>query len=376
MTNSLLIYLCQQDQTQSTEAAYNFDTTIIGDLVDADVGYAITTEGTPVQFVGKDRREEVHDRPYYVQSNTLYNSHFCADSPDQFSREVELFSGERVAVDDYEVILISHFWLHHHYLRYLQRNFPEQTYIGIQEESVQDIIGSASRLQAAHFETLTRLDGAIAFNEQYRRWIEPHCDEVLRMPLPVPPDHFDGIIGGKRQLRDAACVGIGTWNVDHGNFYTNVRVLEKVRDNGHDISGEIIGILDRQRGVVDGLQEEFDFLRVYDYMSGGFYDHLASLQFAVLMTTRATAGRVAAECAGLGVPCVGNENNDMQVRCWPELAVDPHDVPGAIARVNRLLEDDTFYASTVQTAQRRLSGLQDVDRFERRLRLFLSDVRD
>jgi hypothetical protein len=234
---------------------------------------------------------------------------------------------------------------------------------------------SASRLQAAHHETLNDLAGLIVFNEQYRRWMEPHCDAVLQIPLPIPPGHFDGVGQGARP-RESACIGIGTWNVDHGNFYTNVRILDRVRAAGYDISGEIIGILDRQRGVVDGLDEQFDFIEVYEYMEDEFYDHLAGLQFAVLMTTRATAGRTAAELAALGVPCVGNEHNDMQARCWPELAVDPYDVPGAIALVERLLTDEQFYRSTVSTAQRRVAELQEMDTFKRRLQEFLDHVRE
>lgn len=374
MPDTLLIYLEKQSYTQDSEASKSFDTTIIGDLLGADVGYAVTADDEAIQFQKYDERaEEVFETDYHVQTSTIYNERFCVTDEDEYTDTVELFDGERVCVGDYDVVLISHFWMHHHYLRYLQSRYPDVTFIGIQEESVQDLIGSSSRLQTAHFDTITELDGLIALNEQYRRWIEPHRPNVMYMPLPVPDGQFAGY-SPSTDRRDAACIGIGTWNLDHSNFYTNLRVLDSVRRNGASLDGEIIGIRDRQVETTVGFEERFDYVTAHGFMYEELYDYLVDFEFAVIMTTRATAGRMAADFAGLGVPCIGNKYNDFQARCWPELSVDPYDVPQAIALAERLLDDEEFYESTIERARRELSALQDHGRFENRLKRYVSEV--
>lgn len=374
MTDTLLIYLAQQDESQDGGDGYSFDTRMLAELLGADVGHAVTEDGTPVQFVGEERRETVYDRPYYVQSSTLYDSHFCLSGPDRFTPEVVLTDGERVPVAAYDRVLISHFWLHHSYLDQLLDAVPEPTYVGVQEESVQDVIATGSQLQAAHFDTLDRLDGMIAFNEQYRRWIEPHCRAVLRIPLPIPPEQFADA-PTDAPSRGAVCAGVGTWNVDRANFYTNLRVVDRVRASGHDVDAEIVGIRDRQRGEVAGLDERFDHLSVFGYMDEAFYDHLAGLEFAVLTTTRATAGRVAAELAGLGVPCIGNEHNDMQARCWPDLTVDPYDTERAVELAERLLTDASFYREQTRRARTAVRDEFDAEETCAGLETFLRRVR-
>lgn len=374
MTDTLLIFLEKQSYTQDSGTEKNYDTTIIGDLVDADLGYAVTDDGEPLQYANSDRRsEDVFEPDYYVQTSTVYNERFCVSDPDRFSDTVELFDGERVSPGDYDVVLISHFWMHHYYLDWLMSRFPETTFVGIQEESVQDIAGSASRLQATHFETIERLDGLVALNEQYRRWIEPHRPNVMQMPLPIPKGQFEGY-ESSADGRNAACVGVGTWNLDNANFYTNVRVLDRLRRNGADLDGEIVGIRDWQEGAVEGLESKFDYVTTRGFIDEGLYDHLAEFELAIIMTTRATAGKMALDFAGVGVPCIGNVHNAFQARCWPELSVDPYDVPQAVALGERLLEDEEFYEATVRRAQREVSALQDHDRFEERLRQYLSDV--
>ena len=376
MTDVLLIYLKNQSYTQETGTEYHFDTTIIGDLLGADKGYAVTTDDEPIQFHGFDKREqEVFEQDYYVQTSTVYNRHFCVSDEDLFTTEVELFSGERVDVGSYDVVLISHFWMHHYYLRYLLDEYTETTFIGIQEESVQDILGSSSRLQMQHFRTLIELDGLIAFNEQYRRWSEPHRPNVMHMPLPVPPGQYDDYDPASER-RDAACVGLGTWNLDHSNFYSNVRVLERLRANGHKLDGEIVGIRDWQQGTTVGFAEGLNHMTVRGFMYEELYDHLSEFKLAIILTSRATAGRMAADFAGLGVPCIGNGHNYFQSRLWPELSVDSFDVPSAIAIAERLLSDQSFYKETIRRAERELKALQNLDRFEERLANYVATVYD
>ncbi|PHQ44164.1 hypothetical protein Z052_00110 [Halorubrum sp. C191] len=375
MTDILMVFLQDQWYVPDTDAPSNFDTSIIGDLFDADVGWPVTTDGDSVQFKHSDLRdEEVLQTSIHYPTGTCYDERYVVSEPESFSTQVELATGEQVDIGDYDVVCISHFWMHHYYLRYLLDECPNVSFIGIQEEAVQDLAQTSSTMQAAHFDTVEKLDGYIAFNEQFREWIAPHRPNVIQMSLPVPKNQFPHEPLPREDRRDAACLGIATWNVDLANFYSNVRVLDRVRKNGTPHTGEIIGIRDRQRPDTDGLEERFDFLSVDGFIEEGMYERIADFDFAVILSMRATAGRAAADLAGMGVPCIGNIHNDFQARCFPDLSVEPHDVPKAIALAERLQTDEAFYQDVVARARREIEDCQNHDYFRDRLERYVDSV--
>lgn len=376
-TDVLLIFLQDQWYVPDTDAPSNFDTSILGDLLGADVGWPVTESGSSLQFAkGEKQDEEVLQTPIHYPTGTCYNERYVVSDDEEMSTQVELATGEQVSVGDYEVVLVSHFWMHHFYLSYLLDEFPEVSFIGVQEESVQDVMQSSSRLQMAHFDTITRLDGYIAFNEQFRRWIAPHCPNVLKTRLPVPKQQFDDIdVLPRDQRRNAVCLGTGTWNIDLANFYSNVRVLERVRESDAKYQGEIVGILDRQRPDTDGFTEQLEFVSVEGFIDEDWYARIADFDFAILLSARATADRVAADLAGVGVPCIGNLHNDFQSLCFPDLSVEPHDVSTAVTLAEQLLHDDQFWQQTVAQARRQIQKCQDHDHFRTQIKAYVDEIR-
>ncbi len=370
-----MLFLEDQWYVPDTDSPSNFDTSIIGDLLNTDVGWPVTADGESVQFKhAEQRNEEIlqTSRPY--STGTCYNERYVVSDEDELCDRVKTATGKEVRVRDYDVVLISHFWMHHFYLRYLLEEFPEISFVGIQEEAVQDLAQTSSSLQAAHFDTVERLDGYVAFNEQFRQWISPHRPNVIQMTLPVPKDQFPHEPLPRDERRNAACLGIATWNIDLANFYSNIRVLDRVRQNGAPHSGEIIGIRDRQRSDTNGLEDRFDFLQVDGFVETGIYERIANFDFAIIMSMRATAGRSAADLAGMGVPCIGNIHNNFQARCFPDLSVEPHDVQTATALAERLLNDDTFYRETIERARREIVDCQNHDHFRGRLERYIDSV--
>lgn len=85
-----------------------------------------------------------------------------------------------------------------------------------------------------------------------------------------------------------------------------------------------------------------------------------------------TRGRVPADCAAAGVPCVGT-TSDGQAELWPELAApDSTDTDRLVALAERSLTDEEFRARCVSKAQRRLANYnfsRTVERFTRAFEL-------
>ena len=120
--------------------------------------------------------------------------------------------------------------------------------------------------------------------------------------------------------------------------------------------------------------EDFEFLSVTEYLDEGYYDHLAEINLAVLLTTRATTGRPAAEFAGVGVPCIGTPANAHQRRCYPGLCVDPFDVDQATTLAERLLSEEAFYNRAIRTARYGLDTLQDIGSVRRTVKRLSESV--
>jgi glycosyltransferase involved in cell wall biosynthesis len=378
MTDILEITLQDQWYREDTGTEKVYDTSMFGNMVGADIGYGVTEDGEPLQSARYDRLEEtVLEDPVAVENMMSFHERHCVTDREVMTDDVKLADDSTVNVGDYDVILICHFWLHHAYTEYLLDEYPDKTFIGIIEESVQDITYSSSSLQMTHFRTISKLDGFITSTKQLRDWLLPKVDNVMYMPLPVPEGQFEG--EPKREDSDEEgriCVGVSTFDNLHANFYSNLLVLDRLRRDGHDVEGEIVGIRDRQRPVVDSYEEEFDNLTVHGFIESGLYDFYADMEFAVLLTNRATVGRASAELAGVGVPCIGNANNDMQSYCWPELSIDPYDTKKAVSLAKRLRNDPEFYRRNVERARRAIRDLQDHESYERRLKDYIESVHD
>lgn len=69
---------------------------------------------------------------------------------------------------------------------------------------------------------------------------------------------------------------------------------------------------------------------------------LSKHKYGVQLGT-AAAGSFNLNCAYLGIPCIGYNNVNTQVKCHPDLSVDVGDVQSAKGLINKLKNDKDFY---------------------------------
>jgi hypothetical protein len=70
---------------------------------------------------------------------------------------------------------------------------------------------------------------------------------------------------------------------------------------------------------------------------------LSTFKYAIHMMPTIAAGTFSLNCAYFGIPCIGNNKVDTQLKCFPSLSIDPEDVKSARELSKRLWEDDDFY---------------------------------
>lgn len=270
MTDVLLIYLEHEFKTETETSLGTFDNTLIADLVDADVGYPLTTNGGTLFDEMSDEIGEMIAEGHlgaYPEICSVYHEEFCVTEDDLISEQVRIQDGALKRIDAYDVVIVSHLWAHNYYIDYLSRRFPDLPIVAVQEGSIQDVIHYSSRLQLLHRRVLRSVDGYIAQNRQYEGYVRQFVDDVLFLPLHVPKRQFQTADTADARTNEI-CLGVTTWNVDFSNFYTNVLVLDALQDAGHDLRGEIVGLKDFQEKRV-GTLGDLEHVRTVPYIEGG-----------------------------------------------------------------------------------------------------------
>lgn len=365
-----MVFFEELQYTQESDETLSFDNSQYGELLGADIGHAITTEGTSVQRHYTDHHDDVLRESH---PSAMFDERQWVTNDELFAGDVRLRTGETVRVTDYDVVLVSQVVFHVPYIDYLTRQYPELSVIPIQDESLYEVQSLSATLQARQLEALRRVDGFVALDRVYHRWVSGLVDDAIRVPLLVPEGGFDGA----EPTADAdrgACLGCAPFNVDSSHFNTSIVVLESLREAGHDLSGEIIGVRDWQRKVLDGFERELPYVSLHGFIDEGFHEYLSGFEIGILLSPRVSAGRFSAEMAAMGVPCIGNVHNELQRRCFPELSVEIHETQEAAALADRLLSDAAFYRETVERATEAVRELQDYDAVKTRLERYVESV--
>lgn len=377
MSDTLLIYFEDIPWTQETETAdVPFSTSLYGTLLDADIGYAVTEDGRSIQQAHADSVEAaLGDADFPTKFSSGYRREYCITDPNRLTTRVNLFSGKTVDVGDYETVLVTFVLSQLYYIQYLRQRYPDITLIGIQDESLQDVQLFPPGLQMLHLEALDDVDGFISEDPVYARWVSGLVDEVLKLPLLVPTGHFADI-PSQAPSQGRICIGIGTNNLDPANIYTNLAVHRNLLERGYDMDAEFLGAVDFQQEKLAAYEMALNNVAILEYMDEGYYDHLAGYDLAVLLTERISAGRVSAELAAVGVPCIGNAKNDLQQRCFPELSIEPYDVPTAVELATRLLSDSDYREDILAQAKDEVAALEQHNEAEQQLRSFVNQIRE
>ena len=370
MPKTLLVYL------QNVPTTGRFDSTIFAHIIGADVGYAVASNGDSIQdYYLSDMLNVLHGNSVPIKTSTAFHEQFCITSDNLLTDRVRLADGRLASVAEYDVLLICHVWFHSYYVTYLKRRYPNLKLIGIQEEAVQDVTALSPLLQSFHLRCLRLFDGYIAVNREYKKWVSLFVQNLTYISLPVPLKQFrNAQIQPWHLRRDVACVGVGTWNLDSSNFYTNMLVLEGVRQNGVCLTGEIIGIRDWQQPQLAAYSSSIENIAIIGELGSRLYTYLSKFKLAINLTTRATSGRIAAEFAAVGVPCIGNGKNEHQGICWPHLCIEPYDVPRGVELATELLTDRKFHSTCIADGQRGLHSLIAGQQTVLRLRSYIERI--
>lgn len=375
MTDVLFLYLDTDWKSKTPSGIGTFDNTLYFDMIDAEVGVPLTNEGDPLQFAKGNKllsglESDLHGA--YPQVSSMYHEEFCVTKENKFSFHARLFDGETVDVRSYDAVVVSHHFFYEFYIRYLVENCTDLSIVAIMEGGFQDVAMYSPKLQLCHREVLRSVDGYIVSNEQYKQYVEKFNDNVIFLPFHIPEGHFQDVSQSSKS-QNKICLGVTAWNIDHSNFYTAVLLLDVLRDLGFELEGEIVGIKDHHRRMVEGY-EEHDHVSTVGFIEDGYYNYLSSYDLAIQLTGRATAGRVSAEFAGLGIPVIGNENNYLQQQCWPDLSMNPYDFDEATNTAIDLLTNDNYYEKMVDKAREEVSALQDHSETTEKLESFLSNT--
>lgn len=374
MTDRLFVF--QRDATYSTETeetSASFDVSYYGSLLDADIGYALAADGTPLsEYYVDELTDQVLDVDWRSVASG-YHERFVPVEESVLSIDVRLQSGETASIHDYDTVLVTQVIFHTAYVHYVCDQTAETTVIGVQDESLQDVMSFSPELKLHHRRSLSNVDGFISEDGLYHDWVSPVVDRIHFIPLLAPKNHFAGLTTSDGSSGGKICLGSATHNVLPSNFYTSVLALDCLREMGHDIQGEIIGVADWQADELSAFPQ-LDAVETRSFVDDGFYELLAGFEIAIAPTARVSAGRISAEFAAAGVPCIGNSQNDLQRRCFPDLCVDPYDTSTIVSLAHRLLSDSDFRKRTGRRAQERLHEILMHETASRRLRQFVESV--
>ncbi len=81
-------------------------------------------------------------------------------------------------------------------------------------------------------------------------------------------------------------------------------------------------------------------------------NNLSQFKYAVHLMPTHAAGTFALNCAYHGIPCIGYEGLDTQVKCHPQLTIKMNDLSGARKLVKQLKNDKSFYKTQSENAKR------------------------
>jgi hypothetical protein len=321
--------------------------------LDADVAVPLIA-GEPI--LDHMRREY---SSFLAKDLTHLHEPFMSDQymPRGFSGEILVKHGDEWkndCIDSYQTVLLPFIWYLLDTILTIRKTAPGVHLVGLHDDALEEILLSTGKIQRYYCCGLTELDLFICYNEQMHTWAKAltRCRLVNH-----PVDLTEIETGPVKETNPLVCLGVGTWNNDFANVVTNIAVFRAVRSRVENLTGELLGARPEVRQQWEALTCKDGDISVAGWLDDGYYRRLGSYHHVIHLSQRACAGRIAAECAHIGVPVVGNLDAQMQRQLWPELSTYSWDAQHAASLSERLLIDPTFYRECVLSARNRLADL-------------------
>lgn len=120
---------------------------------------------------------------------------------------------------------------------------------------------------------------------------------------------------------------------------------------------------------------EEQLINHFPYMSWlEWMNELSKFKYAIHLMPTAAAGTFSLNCAYFGIPCIGNENLDTQMTCFPDLSVDVNDMEKANKLATKLKEDQDFYNHCSEFAKKTVENYYDEDRWLENINKKLNEI--
>jgi hypothetical protein len=226
----------------------------------------------------------------------------------------------------------------------IRSRYPEVVQIGLSDHPLSTHI---SRLpadkQLEYIQDLQYLDGIMALTEEEKSWYQYAVPSipVIKAGLPFPVEKYEKQYG---HLRDSEkeFIGLGVGAADNDrNFISNLLVFRELRRRNPNLVGVFLSIPHQLMNYCTYMADNFDGVYIHQRENMESYmEMLSRCKLVISMADRNTPGRIQGEAAFLQIPVVGSNRLELQSELYPDLAVSPFDVEGAVEAANRILTTD------------------------------------
>jgi len=173
----------------------------------------------------------------------------------------------------------------------------------------------------------------------------------------------------KRALDDGICISINNPGSFNRDLLTNLEIFRRLKRRFPKIKGWMYYITpnkrDGLRAILDNLKIE-DFILVDELPYRDAVEFLSTAYMAIHLYTFKVVGRLAQDCAALGVPMVGSIANLPNRMCFPDTSVKDYYVQDAVELATRLILDNYFYNKVCMQAKE-ASKFYNLENTQRRI---------
>jgi len=342
-----------------TAAPAVYDNRLWAHVLSCPMGDALDADGVPLFERHRLGIRAVFERlgGTHLSGVAFTKEAMCPAGP--FSEGIQTKNGDHIDLRDFHVIVIACHWAYHEFIVWLRKRRPDALLVGIHDDSLQEMEYCDPALQSIIIQSLSCLDGFIAYNHQMLKWVSVLAPQAEYWRHPISHEFLARVKPRSVRKRDAVCLGISNWNYDFANFITSVAVLKRIKEHYPHLQGEFMGIREYRAPFMGAYQECVEDVSTLGWRTEDYYEKLAQYKIILQMNSRAVAGRVSAEAAAVGTPVVGNRVCDMQEYCWPELSVSEFDACSAFSLTRKVLDDEEWRAYLIDQAWLRVQELAE-----------------
>lgn len=156
-----------------------------------------------------------------------------------------------------------------------------------------------------------------------------------------------------RAKNNGICVSINNPGDFNRDLLTNLEAYKRIKKLFPDTKGWMYYVTPNKkeslRKIIDEVgAEDFELVDELPYRDA--VEYLSNAYMAIHLYTFKVVGRLAQDCAALGIPMVGTVANLPNRICFPETSVADYEIEKAVEIAVRLISDKYFYNKIVNEA--------------------------